>query len=1350
MDNIKQPAINIELAYLDDLTGIYNRRYLYKYLSEELSKLKKLSLFMMDLDGFKKINDSFGHLEGDALLVSFSKAIKLSVKEKGVVVRYAGDEFTVLLPGSDKAEAVNIAERLIQDISSKPLLGKDAQKSHIITTSLGLAVYPEEAIIPTDLIDKADQALYSAKKMGKNRFSTVEQISLEQVIFTKSIKDLSCPKFIDRANELDLLKQFLSHPKENKRAFFVLGPKGIGKTRLVDEFLEFVKSTPTLILRVGLNEEKKNRPYSVFVDAFTLFLDSMKMAEKVNVLKNLREEELAEVLTVMPTLKEIVSVSAASLKQESSKRRINLFKALAKITESISNDNLVLFVVDDIQFIDLASASLIYYLLKAKKLPFFLYATATKEADPNSPYAQTFQRPDSKDFSETVELGTLASEAVNELISSILNGTEIPLSFSKNIFEKIGGNPLFVQETIKLFIDKGKIYFKDGHWNIEKAFVEELPRNIEDAQKSRFDNFEEDAKEILSNAALMGDEFDIDILKKVTQKNEGEILDVIDNAKKLGIVNAAAEGAHGKFNFSNQQMKEVLNNLVDSVKAKDMHKKIAATLESYYKNDLDNIAATILSHYKQAESQNKIIEYTRRMQETQKQLFSPEEAASYIEKISESEEAASLEEILEQPLTEQSKGLLPDAIISLRSAIESAFLYPANNQARLTFQEEAYIQINNILFSEKSLTFSVIESELLINGEELERKELRNTLGKAFAEFLLGYRINSMTFKQGLHREEFAFFLAAVTKNEEDLVKFGGINKYLTDNKVMSVKLDIVKYEKAHKVVAKFKAAKDVLKNVILQYPLLQEIITGTSSLKGKSHDELVGAFKSLQSAIKDISGSEGSDEEKADLILESMEKVASPVLKDTPAEWQNLKGNLNSTFASLDPTLQAVLIKKDLTNISAPGAIINEIVTNSSDEQIVGIVKENLSSKKLSEEDISDMLKVVFTNSFRKNKLMPVLEQELSKLGVSKEEIAKIIDKESYVKEQHVSKMVESSIEEVRQKHLDKDSASDLKSIIEGLFSKGKEDAIISMCSQIINNAKTTDKDACREDLISLGEILGIIVSKDKYWIVSVVMQDITKAFIEEKDEGKLNLFAEVFVKTVKETILNSKYSIAVEIIKKLKTLWVNRTPDQEKILQEQMENQTDSRLLDLISSSFSHDMNVSDENIMGVIIEFSGFSVDLLTKVLVKEELSKDPFEMFVRRRRIALALKRIGPDALERLKFKLNDQNPLVVKNILEALSYMNDKSIVPSLEPIADNQDYLVREELVKTLRKLWNQEGEKILLRLLKDKNFRVRKRTFAVLAEMSGKEIIPELEKFLSDPQIGIEIKGVLDEIKKR
>ncbi len=164
------------LSITDPLTGLLNRRYLLDRLEEELSRSQRhgrlFSLLMLDIDGFKDYNDTFGHPMGDRALKAISEAILNSVRSIDIVSRYGGDEFMVILPETDKALAVSIAERLKSDVGKTELANSltDAGLSPSnLTLSIGIASYPEDGNTTEMLIEHVDKALYLAKNKGRNR-----------------------------------------------------------------------------------------------------------------------------------------------------------------------------------------------------------------------------------------------------------------------------------------------------------------------------------------------------------------------------------------------------------------------------------------------------------------------------------------------------------------------------------------------------------------------------------------------------------------------------------------------------------------------------------------------------------------------------------------------------------------------------------------------------------------------------------------------------------------------------------------------------------------------------------------------------------------------------------------------------------------------------------------------------------------------------------------------------------------------------------------------------------------------------------------------------------------------------
>ena len=160
-----------ESAVTDGLTGIFVRRYFLEMFKEEFKRSFrynfKLSLLMIDLDHFKECNDKFGHLVGDAILKEVTGVLRQNVREIDLLGRYGGEEILILLPETDQKGAVLVAQRLREAISNQTFKAYDELLK--MTISIGVSTFPDDAALDTELIESADQALYEAKRQGRNQ-----------------------------------------------------------------------------------------------------------------------------------------------------------------------------------------------------------------------------------------------------------------------------------------------------------------------------------------------------------------------------------------------------------------------------------------------------------------------------------------------------------------------------------------------------------------------------------------------------------------------------------------------------------------------------------------------------------------------------------------------------------------------------------------------------------------------------------------------------------------------------------------------------------------------------------------------------------------------------------------------------------------------------------------------------------------------------------------------------------------------------------------------------------------------------------------------------------------------------
>ena len=254
-----------ELVNIDGLTGLYNHRYFYDKLTEKMneSKTKKssLALLFIDIDYFKNYNDINGHQKGDAVLKALSDKLKEQSRSKDIVSRYGGEEFAVILPDTNEQEALQIAEKIRHSIQEQYYPGQEYLPNNNLTISVGVSVYPLKAKSEFEIVKNADEALYSAKFLRKNRVETYYSIlddlqknvnesdkeiitSIKTLIAVINSRDKYTFRHVERVvSYCKLMAEKLNFDENTKKMFIHAAyMHDIGKINISQEIL--IKSTP--------------------------------------------------------------------------------------------------------------------------------------------------------------------------------------------------------------------------------------------------------------------------------------------------------------------------------------------------------------------------------------------------------------------------------------------------------------------------------------------------------------------------------------------------------------------------------------------------------------------------------------------------------------------------------------------------------------------------------------------------------------------------------------------------------------------------------------------------------------------------------------------------------------------------------------------------------------------------------------------------------------------------------------------------------------------------------------------------------------------------------------------------
>lgn len=170
-ENAKSFSLANDMLFIDDLSGLYNHRYLEIALDRELKRIERyssqLAVLFLDLDAFKQVNDSHGHLVGSQVLREVGILLRISVRDVDVVIRYGGDEYTIILVETSPEAAASVAERVRKQVESHSFLAERGLNIKI-TCSIGYSCCPDDTLSKHELLEMADIAMYAGKGSGKN------------------------------------------------------------------------------------------------------------------------------------------------------------------------------------------------------------------------------------------------------------------------------------------------------------------------------------------------------------------------------------------------------------------------------------------------------------------------------------------------------------------------------------------------------------------------------------------------------------------------------------------------------------------------------------------------------------------------------------------------------------------------------------------------------------------------------------------------------------------------------------------------------------------------------------------------------------------------------------------------------------------------------------------------------------------------------------------------------------------------------------------------------------------------------------------------------------------------------
>lgn len=1244
--------------FIDVLTQVFNRCYLYSYLPSLLKKAEKerfsVGILMIDVDNFKRINDDFGHLEGDRVLRKLAEILKKNLREQDKIIRYAGDEFIIIIEREEISSLKKIANRVREEIEKA-----EFENNIKCTISIGIARYPQDAKSLEELIELADQALYFSKRKGKNKLYLISEVKKEEIALKLAKTLFPCKKFIGREKEILEAKRFFDKALSEYKpyCFFIKGAQGIGKTRFLNQINNYFKNKCFYFSSVG-DKEKMNVPYYLISEAIEDFIKQQKKEFIKEIVSSLSSQTISQLFSVVPQLKEILKVTSPQEKIDLD-QRFFLFKAFRDLILAFLRKRAVLISFDNLHYADIATLELIYYFLKSPhQLPLLINGAyvSQKLKDLKVPLLEILDNFHKEERFKEITLKGFSREEIKEMVEAIFPGVVFPEVFIEKMEKSTLGNPFFVEEALKLLVEENIIIYQENKWQIkEEAEKLDFSFSIEGIMRKKLSKLDPEAKEILFEAALIGQRFDVKTLSKMHGRDEGYILDILEKAKSMHLISEDVSGDSFYFNFVNPFIKETISTEAEKAEIKEKVNKQGASIS--------------LSKY-----QKLLQEFSERI--------SSQDIEKYVEELS-----------LEEPFVEevyldsQTIQEIYELIRLMVTSIKNIRLFPPTNSVRINLLKKTFQLLKKILDKIERINFEVVEGRLFVNGKVFSKKEGSYLYIDYFLSLLKEFNISSIGIYKDVQEQEFNLFLEGLSFPSQEIVSQGGWDKFLKDMVVTHIKVK-ESYEE--------KVKKERMKDVILL-----DYLVGKSLNKDYFLEVLKESPEEIAYLLKMLSSQEIS-EERFKIIKENMTQIVEEIKKFSASEEYLEK--LKKLVSLLDSPIREKILPEEVEKEILPSVEEAESV------DIVDLVEKEFVESKGSVLSLRNVVKNNLKNITREE--IYKVSQKLKELGID-EELSSFITGDISFKELKIDKKIKivedvSAYDEfLLDEEILKDTFIELSNLkkekellhfLRTVFSKIEEGIIkkarfLNFLVEFTNSAFFNGEEKVPFFIFVL--LKAVLTEKEAvlrniFYLLSCVVKEISYRLNQSLEKENLKYYA--FMVELLEVMKKRREKEKDEVLSKeiegwLSEFYSKKFIENTLLLFEKFVDSEDSQDLERMI------MDLKDTPSFSYLIE------------LAFQEKEEKDFESFIKRRKLFIVLEKIK-DSLVGEIFNLAKKNKIVVtKELIQFLIYVKE---IESLEKIYFSTMVTpqMKEEIIRGLRKIDSPKAEEILKRICREEKDR--------------------------------------------
>jgi diguanylate cyclase (GGDEF)-like protein len=579
----------------DPVTGLANRRALLAALRDGVPSGQG-ALILLDLDGFRRDSEGFSRTRVGSLLQEVGQRLLTAAGPEATVYRYAADAFAILLPGgADRDRASAVAEALRITIEAQPFRlpaeGKRPAASLPLTASGAAASYPLDGRTPALLIETLEVALLVAKRTGRNRIAVAGRLDPVALAEIGVFRGLPCPVFVGRVQEQSQLRQAALDVRHvGPSAALVTGEPGSGKSRLLRELATWARTERFVGITAVAQEPRVGLPYSVLAEAVEnlLVMDPASVRPALGRLSPVQRAALSVVVRDLPGAGALPEIALSDYGKE-------VFEAFGALLDELAKSGPLFVAIDEVEFADRPSFDALRAAL-ARRVPVFLMMVTERES-------VALGRTPSGEFLESpsvpvlrVPISTMTPEEIEKMLRAVLPEAEIPPGAVRALVEASRGSPLYLEETLRSLLLKGRIRPVARAWTVPELEPQDLPRDVEEAIRSVQEALPTRANLLLTRAAVVGTQVDPELLQEVLGQDEMETLDLLDEARRMRVLVASETGVD-LLSFPAAHARRIRLASSGETERREIHGRVGVVQEARYGGDAAHLAGEIAYHY---------------------------------------------------------------------------------------------------------------------------------------------------------------------------------------------------------------------------------------------------------------------------------------------------------------------------------------------------------------------------------------------------------------------------------------------------------------------------------------------------------------------------------------------------------------------------------------------------------------------------------------------------------------------------------------------------------------------------------------------------------------------------------